>query len=197
MKNEEHSLRTKHALAHALQTKMKKKPLSRISVNDLVKECDINRNTFYYHFSDIYDLLNWLLKQDIDNVVKKIGLLTNTEEAIRFIMQYIENNQHIINCTHQSFGMEAIEAFIKKGYTDAVHNSIETKAQELNLNINSDFLDFLGNFYTEALCGLTIYWIKNCESINKETAIQNILFMYHTALPATLIQAEKKQTESL
>ena len=52
---------TKLALANALKAQLQKKFLDDITVKELVEACEINRQTFYYHFQDIYDLLHWLL----------------------------------------------------------------------------------------------------------------------------------------
>ena len=57
MKHEVTSLNTKKALAAALKELMTKKPLSKITVSDIISVCGVNRKTFYYHFQDIYDLL--------------------------------------------------------------------------------------------------------------------------------------------
>ena len=57
MTHKEISLNTKKKLASALKQAMKKKPFGKIAVSELIKTCGINRNTFYYHFEDIYALL--------------------------------------------------------------------------------------------------------------------------------------------
>ena len=57
MKNEERSMQMKERLAEALRQEIENKPLTRITVSNLVRRCDINRNTFYYHFQDVYALL--------------------------------------------------------------------------------------------------------------------------------------------
>ena len=57
MTHKEISLNTKKKLASALKQAMKKKPFGKITVSELIKTCGINRNTFYYHFEDIYALL--------------------------------------------------------------------------------------------------------------------------------------------
>ena len=111
MTNEELSLRTKQSLAAALKKAMAKKPLSKITVSELVTTCNINRKTFYYHFTDIYDLLKWMMEQDAIEVVKNFDLLVNTEEAIRFVMDYVDQNHHIINCAYDSMGREEIKRF--------------------------------------------------------------------------------------
>ncbi|WP_295208123.1 TetR family transcriptional regulator [Ruminococcus sp.] len=39
------------------------KPLSKITVSEIVADCNINRKTFYYHFEDVQSLLKWTLEQ--------------------------------------------------------------------------------------------------------------------------------------
>ena len=64
MRQTEISQNTKKALAESLKKFMKKKPFSKITVSELVTDCNINRKTFYYHFEDIYDLLKWMFEED-------------------------------------------------------------------------------------------------------------------------------------
>lgn len=52
---------TKRALDQSLKNLLLKKPLTKITVNDIAEDCGINRMTFYYHFKDIYDLVEWVL----------------------------------------------------------------------------------------------------------------------------------------
>lgn len=52
MKQKEISLATKKDLAAALKKLMARKPINKITVRELVDECDMNRNSFYYHFDD-------------------------------------------------------------------------------------------------------------------------------------------------
>ena len=50
---------TKRALVASLKELMAEKPLDKITVTDLTEHCGVNRMTFYYHFKDIYDLVEW------------------------------------------------------------------------------------------------------------------------------------------
>lgn len=63
MKNEVISLNTKKALSSALKETMRHKAFSKITVKEIIEHCDVNRNTFYYHFDDIYALLRWTLER--------------------------------------------------------------------------------------------------------------------------------------
>mgnify|MGYP003183298716 CR=1 FL=1 len=55
---------TKRALEASLKKLLLKKPLNKITINDITEDCGVNRMTFYYHFKDIYDLVDWILVED-------------------------------------------------------------------------------------------------------------------------------------
>ena len=55
---------TKSALADAMKKLMVRKSFAKISISDLCEECGLNRKSFYYHFKDKYDLVNWIFYVD-------------------------------------------------------------------------------------------------------------------------------------
>lgn len=186
MTNEEISLNTKRALAGALKKAMKKKTLSKITITELITACNVNRKTFYYHFQDIYALLKWMLDEDAIEVVRQFDMIANTEEAFRFIMNYVEENKHIINCAYDSMGYENLKCFFFTDLRGIIRNTIEHGEQNLNISVDASFKDFLANFFTEAAAGMIIDWIKNRLSQSQETAIQNMLLICRVSIPEIL-----------
>ncbi len=55
---------TKRALEDSLKGLLSQKPLNKITVSDIIEDCGISRPTFYYHFKDIYDLVDWVCLED-------------------------------------------------------------------------------------------------------------------------------------
>ena len=55
---------TKRALEASLKHLLLQKPLNKITINDIAEDCGINRMTFYYHFKDIYDLVEWCCEEE-------------------------------------------------------------------------------------------------------------------------------------
>lgn len=90
MKHEITSLNTKKTLAASLKKAMEKKPLSKITVSEIITDCGVNRKTFYYHFQDIYALLKWMLEEEAIEVVKQFDLLVDYREAILFVLDYVK-----------------------------------------------------------------------------------------------------------
>ena len=60
---------TKRALEASLKKLLTKKPLDKITITDITEDCGINRMTFYYHFKDIYDLVEWVCVEDATRIL--------------------------------------------------------------------------------------------------------------------------------
>lgn len=55
---------TKQAIAESLKHHLLRKPITKITINDITEDCGISRMTFYYHFNDIYDLVEWVCTEE-------------------------------------------------------------------------------------------------------------------------------------
>ena len=188
MTNKELSLKTKKMFSAALKKEMEKKPLSKITVSELISECNVNRKTFYYHFQDIYDLLKWMFEQEAIEVVKNFDLIVNTEEAIRFVMTYVRENKHIINCAYDSMGHEAIKHFFYTDLFDITCSVIENAEQMLKLSVDNSFKEFFARFLTEATAGILVDWVKNKIDLDSEAILQDILLIYRSAITNVLLK---------
>ena len=96
MTHEESRLQTRQAFADALKQRMLRQPFSQITVSALVRDCGVNRKTFYYHFTDVYDLLNWMIQQDTLYVLTQLHQIREHYNAIAFVLDYIEENEEIL-----------------------------------------------------------------------------------------------------
>ena len=84
---------TKILMAETLKRLIKGRPFSKITVQDIVSECNINRNTFYYHFENNYDLLYFAYEQEVKNIVDSFHKANATvPQALDFVLEYIDNN---------------------------------------------------------------------------------------------------------
>ena len=161
MKHEVTSLNTNKQIAASLKKLMKEKTFSKITVSEIVADCNINRKTFYYHFEDIYALLKWIFDIEAIEIVKHFDLLNNYEEALSFILDYIEDNDYIIQCAFDSIGREEMKRFFYSDFISITTSIIAQIEQENNIHIDKDYKHFLCVFYTEALAGILQDWIKD------------------------------------
>ena len=183
---------TKKSLAKSLKTLMKKKKFNKITINDIVKLSNVNRNTFYYHFEDINALLKWTFEQETFDFLKTFDMTTDFQKALNFIIDYVEDNKHILNCVTNSLGREQMKQFFSDDLKDVVKMIIDASEKELNLKVNDDFKKYLCNFYTEAIAGNLLAYFKNKETIDRKKIVNYISITCKNAIPLILIEANKK-----
>lgn len=79
---------TKRALEASLKNLLLQKPLNKITINDITEDCGINRMTFYYHFKDIYDLVEWACLEDATKALEgRKRRKPGSRDFYRFSMQ--------------------------------------------------------------------------------------------------------------
>lgn len=74
----------KAMMAEAVAVLLFEKNKKKITVKDIVEECNITRQAFYYHFADVPELLNWMIDQKAEEAFQEAGRLTSPEELIRY-----------------------------------------------------------------------------------------------------------------
>ena len=92
MKHEISTQQTKEKLAASLKRKMTKKPLNKITVSELIEDCDLNRRTFYYHFEDIYALVAWMFEQEAVKLLKHSDSCLTWQELVRLLEITLHGN---------------------------------------------------------------------------------------------------------
>ena len=101
---------TKLQMAQALKRLIKDRPFSKITVQDIVAECNINRNTFYYHFENTYDLLSFAYEQEVKNIVDSFHNANATlPQAMDFVLDYIDKNIPLCTCAYESLGEQQLK----------------------------------------------------------------------------------------
>ena len=186
MKNEEMSLRTRQALAASLKRAMLKKPLSKISVRELIEDCNVNRKTFYYHFDDIYALVKWMLEQEAVELVKQFDLVVNYKEAILFILDYVETNKHILNCAYDSMGRDGLKRFLYQDFIAVMRSMIDGYERQLGVSVDEDFKQFAAGFYAEAVAGTLINVLQSHGKYDREAVTRDITLIFKSSIPAIL-----------
>lgn len=198
MTHEESSLQTKLMLCSSLKEIMKHKAFSKITVSELIKDCNLNRKTFYYHFEDIYGLLKWMLEQEAINIVKQFDLITDHEEAFNFVIDYVQENAYFLNCIYDSVGRDELKRFFYNDFVGIVGKIIDEYEESLNVTITDEFRTFIVNFYTEAVAGMVINLFQNVNSpdhpashCDRKQLIEYFSVIIHSSVPALLENAPK------
>lgn len=161
MKHEITSYNTKKMMAESLKTVMKSKPVSKITVSEIINDCGINRKTFYYHFEDIPALLRWMFAEESIKILKKFDLIEEYEAAINFVMDYVETNDQLFNHSRDSMGSDALLRFFREDFTEISRIVIEQGERMTGKILDPAYKQFLCNFYVNAVSSVLADWVKN------------------------------------
>ncbi len=186
MTHEETALRTKKAICDALKDLLQEKPFSKITVSELIRKCNINRKTFYYHFEDIYGLLRWMLEQETFEVVKNFDLLVDYQDAFIYVIDYVKENSYVLNCIYDSVGRDELKRFLYKDFNGIMKKLLQDIAAQMKVEIPASFMEFLSDFYTEAVAGMMINIFQNTNLYTRDQLIEYFGTIVHSSIPASI-----------
>lgn len=149
---------TKWALANSLKKLLSKKQLDKITVIDIVEDCEVNRQTFYYHFKDIYDLIEWFFINEASKVLEGKKTYDTWQQGFLQIFEWtLENKPLIINAYH-SISREQVERYLYEVTYDLLIGVVEEKAQ--GMKVREEDKHFIADFYKYGFVGLMMDWIR-------------------------------------
>ena len=186
MKQKEMSLATKKELAAALKRQMARKPINKITVRELVAKCGINRNSFYYHFEDIYALFKRMVEAEAVEIIKQYDLMMDYHEVINFVLDYVESNQYLLANAYNAIGQAGLERFLYLDFISCLGMLIEQGAQKENVALDADYKQFLCAFYAEAIAGTLLDYITDSKGRSREKVISYVERLLRSTLPAAI-----------
>ena len=147
---------TKKILAESMKTLMEQQPFAKISVGDICSLCQMNRKSFYYHFRDKYDLVNWIFQTEFLLTIRPESL-TDIWQIILDLCRYFYDNRAFYYNALSVQGQNSFQDYFReilapvfRGYTAQI---IEEKDEE-----------FFVNFYSDAFIAAILRWLsqKDC-----------------------------------
>mgnify|MGYP002663151572 CR=1 FL=1 len=150
---------TKRALESSLKKLLLEKPLHKITVSDITDDCGINRMTFYYHFKDIYDLVEWSCQEDASRALAGKKTYETWQQGLLQIFEAVQENKPFILNVYRSVSREQVETYLYRLTYDLMMGDVEERAA--GMTVRPEDKEFIANFYKFAFVGLTLDWIKN------------------------------------
>lgn len=150
---------TKRLMAESLKKLMTQKPLNKISIREIVEDCGVNRQTFYYHFQDIYALLEWIINQEIVSVLEDTESFLTWQEAGIYLLKYLEKNSTVVLCALNSLGRSAIKQLL---FDDVMKVATQIITQiSSDINVDEESFNHVVHYYAISFGALLEDWLSN------------------------------------
>ena len=175
---------TKRALEQSLKGLLQTKPLSKITISDITEDCGISRMTFYYHFKDIYDLVEWSLEEDASAVLNGTQTVETWQEGYLAVLNEIQQNKTFITAIYREMSRERVERFLYPATRKLILGVIDAQP---NCNLVSErSRAFIAEFYAQALAGITLEWIDEGMGYSSETLVENVNLLLEGAIDSAI-----------
>ncbi len=150
---------TKKAIRNSFIRLLNEKPLKQISVRDIVDDCGINRNTFYYHFQDIPALVESIVKEDADRLILENPKISSIEDCLDAMIGFSIKNRKAVLHIYKSVNRDLFEQYQWRvceyavtAYLDELLNGRKISEEDRNVLIT----------YVKCLCfGMVIGWLES------------------------------------
>jgi len=149
---------TKKALAASLKNLLRLRTLDKITVVDVARDCEVNRQTFYYHFHDIYDLLEWTFLHEATRALGADKTYETWQQGFLNIFGYILDNKALIGNIYHSAGREQLVQYLYHETHHLLMDVVRKKAE--GLPVHEDEMTFIAQFYKYAFVGILLEWIR-------------------------------------
>ena len=175
---------TKRALEQSLKNLLLKKPLTKITVNDIAEDCGINRMTFYYHFKDIYDLVDWIMVEDAAKALENKPTFDTWTEAFLDLLHQVQENKVLVMNVYRSISREQVENYLYKLTYQLLIGVVHEQAA--GMSVREEDQDFIATVYKYAFVGLMLDWIKNDMKADPALLVDRLAAVIHGNVVAAL-----------
>lgn len=172
MKQEELSRRRKEQMAQSLKRLMAKKSLQKITIQEIADDCGINRYTFYYHFKDIYDLVEWACLEDARAALEEKKTYATWQEGFLQIFEAVRANKPFIMNVYRCVHQEQVERYLRPLVDHLLLDVINEEAA--GMTVRDEDKAFIARVYSYVFVGLMLDWIKDDMQQDPKTLVDHL-----------------------
>lgn len=180
---------TKEALGNALKQMLAVKPIEKITVKDLVEICGVNRQTFYYHFDDVYDLLEWVFEEDANKVLPSEVNFSRWREDVILFFKYLQDNSTFALNIYNSQSRTYMLRYYKRRIQSCIRSFAVIVSEDQNID-RSDF-EFVVEFYSNCVVGLISQWLDLGMKLPKEITKDRLMAILENSVENLLNRFKK------
>ena len=175
---------TKRALEQSLKNLLLKKPLNKITISDIAEDCGINRMTFYYHFQDIYDLVEWSCLEDARKALAENKTHDTWETGLLRIFYAVRENKPFIMNVYRCVDREQVEHYLKPLADNLLMGVIEEESA--GMTVRKEDKEFIARVYSYCFVGLMLDWIRDDMKEEPEEIVKMLALVIENAFSNAL-----------
>ena len=162
---------TKQALIASFKKLLETEPFDKITISDITNDCGLSRQTFYYHFRDIFDMIRWIYNSESLNEIGGRGGYGTWQDKIRELFDYTLNNKSLILGTFNSKCRNDLVGYYMDVSIRKISDIVEMKSDG---DITEKDKKFIASVYAYAFVGIMVDWISDGMKESSEEMVDRV-----------------------
>lgn len=152
---------TKELIRNVFWQLASKNKLKDITVSEIAKVCEINRNTFYYYYEDIYALIKEILDEELERIDIQFNETLSWEESFLEASEFILKNKKAVYNIFKSVERKTMYDYIFNVSGIVMNKYVESESRRKSIKASEDDKRLIGDFYQAALTSFMVKWIDD------------------------------------
>lgn len=186
---------TKFAILKVFGDLAASRPVDKITVKDITDQCGISRNTFYYHYQDIYQVLKAYVQYSAEHVIE---LMVEDEgedgkAGLREI-RYLEANRELLCNLYRSAANEEVRNCLQSASQIIFDRLIESVSQ--GMEVQAEDKKILSAVCQYTVRGIMTSWMGEDGMLNGETLEQVLVrldYLFKGAIREALMRSASRE----
>lgn len=194
MRNAEITLQTKRAFSKALKELLRKKPLDKVTVTQLLTLTNRTRPTFYYHFEDIPDLVKWTVKDEIISLLQKSNGYDHWDKDLYNIFKYFYNNPSLGRAFYDNLDIKQFNWVFREPQINVLLGYIDEIIKKEHLHVKAEDRKFIAQISTGGFTEIVLDWLGNGQKESPEQIRKKFCRTQENIIVHSLRMADKNRT---
>lgn len=176
----------KAVIIHSFKQLLKKKSIDKLTVKEVCEYCNVNRQTFYNHFTEIMDVFKFIFYEELSREIANNRTFETWEGGFLATMHYLRKNSDMILHVYNSSYWPEANNFIVHLSRRLLEDVVDECVIRLGVVLKDNDREFIVNFYRHVFNGLMIDWVNDGMEEEPEIILKKLLIMITGSIPRSI-----------
>jgi AcrR family transcriptional regulator len=177
---------TKEDILDTLMALLNERPLDEITVKDLTERCGISRQAFYYHFSDIYAVVDFGVHQEFD----QLDFEEDWYEVLSQVGDKLRENRTVVLNTYRAFERSYVERYLDKWFRPVMEREVRRAAE--HYHVTEQQIDFVTELFKMGIVDVVLGWLDHGLTSRVKEYFDDFYTVFSGSIGSALERLEQK-----
>ncbi len=175
-------------LAESFKELVLRQPIEKITIKEITEKAGVIRPTFYNHFQDKYELLEWIILTDLLEPIRPLIENKMVSEALLLLFMNIENEREFYKQTVRLEGQNSFESIARECVKEILLEIIEKNSVRKIPKFRWLTPERIAEYYAQSMCSVVIVWIKSGMTISAKELVEIYEYMMEHSIAEILFE---------